>query len=1469
MGIDSEYINPGGDFSTLEKLPDGTFRRTLPDQTVYTFNDQNKLASVVDRNGNQTTYTYDASGNIASITDPVGLETTFTYDNGRVSTITDPAGRQTLLEHDADGNLTRITDPDGTSRVFSYDDRHLMTSETNKRGDQEFEFYDDFGRLARSLLADGTEIQITPRNVRGLYRPDQTADPFNAPDAARGDVDSEYIDGNGNTLITVMDAIGQRVSARDGVGPLQTVQRDPVTNLVTQTTDARGNITQFAYDHRGNLTSVLDSFNSGRLALVGQLPIDNFPANFAGVDVIRGVAAGGAGVAYVFGDGGVHTVDVSDPADPTHLGVDFVQGSDFGLVDGTRLLAVSSGSTVSGFSDLRYFDLGGNGTPQDPIPRGSLPAAYVLGDEIVVSGDFAFVSHRQFRRMGANDIFEQNGTVLSFDISDPDNLVLADQLFNSNGATNESPVVSMGGDFLVGGLALANSTTLYVGSTTATGSDTQTGVASLLVVDVSNPAQINSDDPGTQNAIAAMVQLPGATLISDIAIVGDRAYVLGSEGGLRDDSPDSSDFGPTGNLTLSSINITDPLNPTLIRTQVLPRAARGAFTGTGLNLTEIGTDLFAITSLGRLGETPQLITIDVSDPNDFLIDQQIDLAESPQGLAAAGSFVYVTTSSGLAVYELRDPSQLGTPPLFTYDPVFNQLASVTNELGQQTLYDIDPANGNRRSITQVVGAFGGGDDVVTQFTYTAEGLVDTITDPLGRVTDFDYDTLGRLSTTTVAVGTPVEASQQSQYDAAGNLTATVDENGNRTEFEYDELNRVTRIIEADPDGAGPLTSPETVFTYDDAGNVKSIIDPRNNTSTFDYDVRNRLIRFTDTQNHLSTFRYDGVGNLLSSSDANSNETRFIYDPRNRLIETIDPDNGATAFEYDLDDNLTAVLDPAGNRTTFAYDSRNRIRGETDPIGNERAFAYDAVNNLVSRTDRNGRVTEYAYDDLNRLESETWVGDGNVLQYAYDATGNLTSAVDNFSSLALTYDNRDRLVSADNNGTPAAPSVVLAYTYDPVGKVTSLADTIEGVAGGTNTYQYDNLNRLTRLIQAGDNVNFKRVDFMHNELGKFDTIARFADLGATQMVVTSTYQYDSLNRLQTLSHDNTSSTVAFFNYLYDDVGRITQITDVDGITTYTYDARDQLTAADHGDSGNSDESYAYDANGNRTDSHLHGSDYQTGSNNRLESDGTFDYSYDDEGNLIRRTEIPTGNMREFSWDYRNRLTSVIDMDAAENETQRVEFTYDVLNRRISKSVDAVLTHFVYDRDNVLLDFVDGDGAVGPNLPALDQRYLHGPAVDQVLAQDDGNGNVRWHLANHQGSITDLVDNNGAVVNHITYDAFGNVIDQTGPGFASRYRYTGREFVSELGLYDYRARYYDPVIGRFLSEDPLSFAAGDVNVYRYIGNDVINMRDPSGLCEVPDEPDGPPPSDSTDVALRFVKIAEGIASFIKAIAAIASR
>ena len=494
---------------------------------------------------------------------------------------------------------------------------------------------------------------------------------------------------------------------------------------------------------------------------------------------------------------------------------------------------------------------------------------------------------------------------------------------------------------------------------------------------------------------------------------------------------------------------------------------------------------------------------------------------------------------------------------------------------------------------------------------------------------------------------------------------------------------------------------------------------------------------------------------------------------------------------------------------------------------------------------------------------------------------MLSASDSQTAYTWTYDVLGRATQIDNQGSPALPHVVLDQAFDAMGARTRLVATVNGTADFENTYQRDQLGRTTRIEQTspagGNAVADKRIDLEYNGRGQFTKITRWLDLAATQMVVRATYDYNVAGLLTRLAYDtgddpggggggdpggsggdsgggfkkpqggklggpkaansdgdsgggSGSGPLIDYTWTYDGLSRVVQfVSSSDGTVDYVYDDTSQLTGADY--DYQSDETYSYDGAGNRT---LSG--YQTGVNNRLTSDGTYNYAYDDEGNRISRTEIATGAVTEYTWDHRNRLTKIVSKDAQGQVIKTVDYVYDALDRRIKKTITpqtgpAEVEQFAYDGQHIILRWANGN---------LANRYLHGPAVDMVLADEQLDGatgqtaHVYWLLADQLGTVRDVAEYDELlgltqIVNHIAYDAYGAVTSETNAAVDTIFGFTGREMDAESDLYYYRARYYDPGVGRFTSEDPLGFAAGDVNLNRYVGNGPTNATDPSGLWE----------------------------------------
>ncbi|WP_425215201.1 hypothetical protein [Tumidithrix helvetica] len=272
---------------------------------------------------------------------------------------------------------------------------------------------------------------------------------------------------------------------------------------------------------------------------------------------------------------------------------------------------------------------------------------------------------------------------------------------------------------------------------------------------------------------------------------------------------------------------------------------------------------------------------------------------------------------------------------------------------------------------------------------------------------------------------------------------------------------------------------------------------------------------------------------------------------------------------------------------------------------------------------------------------------------------MVSAIAPSSRYAFSYDGAGRQTIVDGTGTSGVPNVILTSTYDVAGNRISLTDTIAGVLKGTQGFGYDALQRLTQVTQSGSGVSNKRVDLIYDAVGRMSGINRFASTDQSVPVVNSSLTFDLASKLTALTHSRNATTINSNGLTYDAAARVTQLTTVDGSSGYGYDATSQLTAATH--SYQTSEAFSYDALGNRKG-------YVTTANNRLQSDGTFTYLYDDEGNRTQRTNIATGEVTSYVWDYRNRLTNVDTKTSGGVLTKSVTYTYDMFDRRIAKIVD---------------------------------------------------------------------------------------------------------------------------------------------------------------------------------------------------------
>ena len=684
----------------------------------------------------------------------------------------------------------------------------------------------------------------------------------------------------------------------------------------------------------------------------------------------------------------------------------------------------------------------------------------------------------------------------------------------------------------------------------------------------------------------------------------------------------------------------------------------------------------------------------------------------------------------------------GTSYQFSYTTDANGIvkaALVTDPNGNKEYVTFDPVSKYPLTDTR---AFGTPLAQTTTYDRQASGLINSITDALGRVTAYSYDGLGNVAAITLLSGTSNAVTYRFTYTVDYNQIASVtDPLNHTTTFSYNNgcLAQIT-----DPLGHS------TTIACNSAGQPTAIEDALGHLTTLSYQGYD-LVSVTDALSRAMNFTVDALGRRVSVKDPQGNVVLVRYDTNNRVAQVIDGLNQSTTVAYDGNGNPLSVTLPNNKVIAATYDNRNRRVTRTDALGQSETWTYDGMNHPLSYTDRKNQLTTYTYDALNRRSLVAYA-DGSGMQASYDAGNRLTSILDTASgSLSWSYDDLNRMTQA------VTPQGTIAYGYDAASRRISMTPASQAVV----SYQYDNANRLQSINQGSESVLFG-----------YDDGNRRTNLTLPNGVTVS-YGYDNGNQLTSLIYARgDGARIGDLSYSYDVAGRI--------VGQGGSLAPHQLPAA-------TSQAGIFDDN-NR----------QTGFNG-----GTL--SYDANGDLT------SDGINTFVWNARHQLTQV-----QQGGVTKLSYAYDALGRRVSKTVEtATPTQYLYDGENTVQEMV---GSVA-------NPILAGLGTDERFARNDVSGRT-YFLADMLGSTIGLADISGALRQRYSYDPYGNVTStDTSSGFTNPYQYTGRE-ADSAGLYYYRTRYYSPGMGRFISEDPIGFAGGQLNFYAYAGSNPVLFRDPNG-------------------------------------------
>jgi RHS repeat-associated protein len=530
--------------------------------------------------------------------------------------------------------------------------------------------------------------------------------------------------------------------------------------------------------------------------------------------------------------------------------------------------------------------------------------------------------------------------------------------------------------------------------------------------------------------------------------------------------------------------------------------------------------------------------------------------------------------------------------------------------------DVTDQRGNIRRVqfgatgymTSDAHAYGTSIQQTATYQYSADNLLQSFTDALGRTTAYTYDAIGNLTQVTLLSGTSSAVTTTYSYEPMFNQLASIaDPLGHTTSYSYDQTGNLTSITD-------PLGHP-TTFTYDGQGQVLTTADASSDTTSFAYRSGD-LISITDPLSRTTTRFVDDVGRVMATTNPSGQTSHISYNAMNRVIGMTDAFGNTTSLTYDANGNLLTLTDANSHETTYTYNNMDRVSTRTDPLTHAESYSYDAAGNLSQFTDRRGKVTAYTYDALNR---RTFAGFGqttgptyeSTITYNYDAGNRYASVVDSVTgTITPAFDNLDRMTQE------VTPQGTISYTYDNANRRTSAT-----VSGQTAIdYGYDNANRLIQITRGTPTVSFA-----------YDSSNRRSSLTLPNGVEIS-YGYDDASELTGLTYTLGTTTLGNLTYSYDSGGRRINVggtyaqTELpSAVSTTSYNAGNQLTAWGSA-------SLSYDTNGNLTSDGTN--TYSWSARNKLASmnSSAVSFQYDPYGRRVAKTV--SGVTKNYLYDRQN-------------------------------------------------------------------------------------------------------------------------------------------------------------------------------------------------------------------------------------------
>lgn len=1381
-------------FLGANSLGNPVYTLTTASLITYTFDSSGKLGTVVDRNNTQLTLNY-SSGNLSSVSDNYGRQLNFSFNNGRVTSISDNTGRSVSYHYDPTYTyLTEVVDADNHANPIKYSygsDCNLLTDITDQNNNV----------VVHNVYNSATSQIITQTfsPVPGVTREANYS--YNQLNLVR----VPFISG---TVLTKTDLLRVPTTVFTNTRGFTTTYSYKANNLkVNELSDSYAKSTDLTRDSNDMLSGLKNASDNNTTAtytdkgrpeqITSTATVNGTPTT---ISVTSSYNQRNDPTQIKDANGNPININYDGSGNPTSVTNPLLHDTtvDYDPTVNGRITKVTS---LNGLVTTYHYNLPGTD------PNRGLPSSMIQTYDTLVNNGTSLVSKSyqtdyQYTPQGwlsyRSDPYDTSNVpnpipATRFEYDDLGHLITTTNQLSQKLINSYDPV----GNII--------STTNFLGQQTLYEYDHLRRLTKITqVLATGNLVTTNSYDEA-DNLISQTVQRTPTESVTFYKAY-DKLNRLTSvtttlqTGGLVETD---YEYDEVGNLT-----------KTIQRN-----------TGTGFSGDQ--TTTYEYDASNRLVKTILPDGIDIT----YKYDANGNVLEDNQQIAAADRRIIINTYD--AINRIKTSTINGTSLLTTYnydDP--SNLRDVTDPYGVKTTIKSD-ATGRPLITTINPSTTQGNPGALSQVSYNyydARGLVIRAIDPALNQTDYGYDQLRRLTSTTHYTGTvgtfstlgtalTTNITYLDQPQPQVTIVGPAPQNERQDNY-YDEAGRLTstKIYT----GAIATTALNTTYTYDGQGNRTSVTYPNNFTTYFSYENTGWLTSVAQTvtvpsanppvQTLTTNFAYDLLGNMISSTNAAGHTSKISYDVMNRVQDKYDalpltPDHWH--YTYDGLGRLVEFLDAKTQSSTYTYDKASRlltVSSDNNQLTTD--FTYGNGPNPLTMVDRigaNSTTTSHVYDGLRRLISVTNPIGAGVITYTYDVAGRRSglyfgpdTSPANVKSVTYGYDGLSRPVSMTNWANQTA-------TYIYSGTHLSQLTYPNGI---TATYRYDGVGQLTDITQVKDASSIFTASYTLDKLGNRTKVAE--KLNGISRV--STYSYDELSRLlqetQQVGGISASSPTHIITstYSYDEVGNRKQMVSTlpsiapGGIgstslvltTDYTYNEVDQLKT--------------------RT---------QSGSLTTLNL--TDSYNYDPNGSLTSETNAAAGETIAYTYDARNRLTQW--QKQAKNTTQSTAtFRYDGSDMRLSLTYQGQTTTYLQDYASplpVVLQEKQGSQPVSSFM-----YELNGSTTP--LFQTDPTGAAIWYHTDGLGSVRALTDNNGATLETASYSAFGLKIGETGKT-SSNFGFAGEQ-LDPTGLYFNRARYYNPSLGRFISRDPLSGSLGNpssLNRYVYATNNPALLTDPTGM------------------------------------------